>query len=142
MTYSAKVLVMVGSKIIDQAMGVITKGELAKVTMTWRQAHFGAVMSRLMQLSHTNGTGVEKEVIHSSLGINTIDVEFCLDNVQGPVHSTRRVTIPLFVSIHGNTSVRGDCMWVHMLAEPTPGPQLPTLVVPTVTYGELHLGSS
>ena len=33
-------------------------------------------------------------------------------------------------------------MPVHMLAEPTLGPQLPTSVVPTVTYGELHLGSS
>ena len=50
MTYSEKVLVMGGSKTIDQAMGVITKGELAKVTMTWRQAHFGAVMSGSLQL--------------------------------------------------------------------------------------------
>ena len=33
-------------------------------------------------------------------------------------------------------------MWVHMLMEPMPGPQLPTVVLPTVTYGELHLGSS
>ena len=28
-----------------------------------------------------------------------------------------------------------------MLMEPMPGPQLPTAVVLTVTYGELHLGS-
>ena len=49
-TYSEKVPVMAGSKIIDRAMGVITKGELIKVTMTWRQAHFGAawMMSRAM----------------------------------------------------------------------------------------------
>ena len=33
-------------------------------------------------------------------------------------------------------------MWVHVLMEPMPGPQLPTVVVPTATYGELHLGSS
>ena len=33
-------------------------------------------------------------------------------------------------------------MWVHVLMEPMPGPQLPTAVVPTVTYRELHLGSS
>ena len=33
-TYSEKILVMVGSKIIDWAIGVITKGELAKVTTT------------------------------------------------------------------------------------------------------------
>ena len=33
-------------------------------------------------------------------------------------------------------------MQVNMLMELTPGPQLPTVVVPTVTYAELHLGSS
>ena len=62
---------MIGSKIIDWAMGVITKGELAKNTTIWRQAHFGAVMSGSLQLSHTssNGTGVKEEVIHSSLGL-------------------------------------------------------------------------
>ena len=147
MTYSKKVPVMVGSKIIDWAMGVITKGELAKVIMTWRQAHFGAVISGSLQLPRTssNGTRVEKEVIHSSLGMDTVDVkEFSLDDVWGPVHTTWRVTIPSFgtVSIHSNTSVREQCMQVHMLAEPTPGPLLPTSVVPTVTYRELHLGSS
>ena len=36
---------MVGSKIINRAMGMIRKGELAKATMAWRKAHFGAVMS-------------------------------------------------------------------------------------------------
>ena len=108
MTYFKKVLVMVGSKIIDQAMGVITKGEVVKATTTWRQTHFGAVMSGLLQLSHSNGAGVEKEVIHSSLGIDTIDVKvFCLDNVQGPVCTTQRVTILLFstVSIQGTLYV-------------------------------------
>ena len=33
-------------------------------------------------------------------------------------------------------------MQVHMLMELIPGPQLPTVVVPMVTHGELHLGSS
>ena len=103
-------------------MGVITTGELAKATMTQRQAHFRAVMSGLLQVSPTNGTGVEKEAIHSSLGIDTVDVkEFCLDDVWGPV-----CTIHPFgmVSTHGNTSVRGHCMQVHLLVEPTPGPQV------------------
>ena len=34
MTYSAKILVMVGSKIIDRAMRIIRKGEFVKVTTT------------------------------------------------------------------------------------------------------------
>ena len=52
-TYSKIVLVMVGSKIIDKALSLITMGELAKTTMTWRQANFGAVMLGLLQLSHS-----------------------------------------------------------------------------------------
>ena len=138
---------MVGSKIIDRAMSAITKRELAKVTITWRQAHFGAVMSGPLQLPHTssNTTGVKKEVIHSSLRVVPMEVrEFCLDDIRGPVHTTWKVTIPPFstISVHTNTSVRGHCMGIHILTELMAGPQLPTAVVPTVTYGELHPGSS
>ena len=50
MTYANKVLVMVGSKIIDRAMGIITKGKLAKATMIWRHDHFSVVMSVSFQL--------------------------------------------------------------------------------------------
>ena len=52
MTYSERVPVVVGSKIIDKTLSCMTVGELAKATATWRQAHFGAVMSGLLQLSH------------------------------------------------------------------------------------------
>ena len=45
--YAEGVLVMVGSKIIDRALSCMTVGELAHVTATWQQAHFGAVMSRV-----------------------------------------------------------------------------------------------
>ena len=118
-----------------------------KVTMTWKQADFGAVMSESLQLLHmgSNETGVEKDVVPSSPKIGTMEVkEFCLDDVKGPVSTTQRVNIPPFstVSVHSNISVRGHCLWVHVLSEPMPGPQLPTVVVPTVTYGELHQGSS
>ena len=50
-TYSKMVPVMVGTKIINKALSVMTIGELAKATMTWRQVYFGAVMSRSLQLS-------------------------------------------------------------------------------------------
>ena len=39
-------------KIINKALGCMTAGELAKATATWQQAHFGVVMSGLLQLSH------------------------------------------------------------------------------------------
>ena len=131
MTYSEMVLGMVGSKIIDKAMDIISKGELAKVTITSRQGHFGAVMSGSLQLPCTssNATRVEKEVIHSSPRDGPVDVrEFCLDDVRGPVCTTQKVTIPTFstISVHTNSSIKGHCMWVHMLTELMPGPQLPT----------------
>ena len=84
MTYSEKIPVVVGSRIIDRDMRILTKGELTKVTTTWKQAHFGAVMSGSLQLPHTgpNGAGVEKEVVHSSPRADTMEVkEFCLDDV-------------------------------------------------------------
>ena len=69
---------------------------------------------------------------------------FCLDDIRGPVCTTQKVTIlPLrMVSIHANSGVKGHCMWVHVLTELTSGPQFPATVVPMVTYGELHPGSS
>ena len=88
---------------------------------------------------------MEKEVIHSSPRDDPVEVrEFCLDNVRGPVCTTWNITTSPFstISVHTNSSVRGHCMQVHMLMEPIPGPQFPAAVVPTVTYGELHLGSS
>ena len=51
MTYSKTVPVVVGTKIIDKALSLMTMGELAKATMTSRQAHFGAVMLGSLQLS-------------------------------------------------------------------------------------------
>ena len=57
MTYAEKVRVMVGSKIINRAMGVIMRGKLAMATATWRQAHFSAVLSRSLQLPFKHARG-------------------------------------------------------------------------------------
>ena len=45
---------------------------------------------------------------------------FHLDDVQGLVCTTQKVTIPPLgtVSIHGHIGVRGHCMLVHALAKP------------------------
>ena len=50
MTYAEMAPVMVGYKIIDRAMEIITEGDPAKVTVTWSQAHFSMVMSASLQL--------------------------------------------------------------------------------------------
>ena len=49
MAYFEKIPFMVGSMIIDWAMRIIIKGEVLKVTTTWKHAHFGAVMSGSLQ---------------------------------------------------------------------------------------------
>ena len=56
-TYSDKVSVMVGPKVIDRVMGMIMKEELVRATTTWKQAHFGVVMSRFLQLPHKGARG-------------------------------------------------------------------------------------
>ena len=70
--------------------------------------------------------------------------KFQLDHVKGLVCTTQKVTIPPFstINVQANTSVRGHCMWVHVLMEPALGPQLLAAVVPTATYRELCPGSS
>ena len=136
-------LVMVGSKIIDKALSLMTMGELTKATMAWQQAHFGAVMSGLLHLSHVSSdkNRIGEEAKCSSPAGDPMEVwRFCLDDVRGLVHTTQKVTIPPFsmVSIHANSIVKRHCKQVHMLMELMPGPQLLAAVVPKPTYGELH----
>ena len=114
--------------------------------MTWQQAHFGAVTLGLLQLSHScscrNSTGEGAK--HSSQKGDPVEVQrFSLDDVKGLACTTQKVTILPFgtVNVHASTSVKGHCMWVHVLTEPMPDPQLSAAVVPTVTYGKLHSGS-
>ena len=138
---------MVGSKIIDQVMEMMTMGELMRATATWKQAHFSAVMSGSLQLPHATSKedrGVGKEVSSSPSSNPTASMGFCLDDVWVPVCTTQKVTIPPLgtISIHGNTGVWGHCMQVQMLAKLAQGPQLPTSMVPTATNRELQPGSS
>ena len=125
---------------------MIMKRELARATMTWKQAHISDVMSESLQLHHrgARGTGMlwMGNSVHSPNP--TTPKEFCLDDVEGHLHSTLRVTIALFgtINIHGNTDIWGNCMQVHVLAEPAQDLQLPASMVPTATKGELYPGSS
>ena len=141
-TYGNKVLVIAGSKIINRAMKVITKGELARATQTWRQTHFCAVMYGLLQLS-CKCTGEQSYCWGAPPSVYsgpTVHKEFCLDDVQRHVWTTQRIMIPLFgtVNIHGKIDGWGHCMWVHVLAEPVRGPQLPASVLLATKYWEVH----
>ena len=137
---------MVGSKIMDKALCLMTLGELAKATMTWQQAYFGGVISGSLQLPHgsPDKNSVEEGAKHSSQEVDPVEVwKFSLDDIKGLVHTMQNVTILPFgmVNVHASTSVKGHCMQVHVLTELMPGPQLPAAVVPTATYGELYPGS-
>ena len=141
--YTEGVLVMVGLKIIDWALSCMTVGELACATAIWQQAHFGAVMSESLQLSHSSSEKLENENFSRENG--PVEVQkYQLDGVKGAVHTTQKVTIPPFqtINIKANAGVKGHCMKVHILTEPVIGPQLPVAVIPIATYGELHPGSS
>ena len=116
---------MVGSKIIDRVIEVITKGELVRATVTWKQAHFSVVISRWFQLPCRCAEGdgdATKGATPFTTHCLTVLNEFSLDNVQGQVRTTWRITIPPFgtINIHGNTDIQGNCMWIHMLAETGP----------------------
>ena len=145
-TYSQVVPVMVGSKIIDKALSVRTKGKLKKAATMWRQAHFGVVMSGSLQLSHTkpSKTGKEEEIIHSPIERDPVEVQkFSLDDVKGLVHTTQKVTIQLFstISVHANTSVKGHCMWVDILTESMLGPATQREIALKGSHDEVgHLG--
>ena len=93
--YAERVPVVVGSKIIDKALSCMTVGELAKATATWWQAHFGAVMSGLLQLSHSSS---EKLAMQNLSGeSDPVEVQkYQLDGVKGAVCTTQKVTIPPF----------------------------------------------
>ena len=141
--YAERVLVVVGSKIINKALSCMTVGKLSKVTATWQQAHFRAVMSGLLQPSRSSS---EKLALQKLSGeSDPVEVwKHQLDGVKGAVHTTQKVTIPPFqtMTLKGNAGIKGHCMKVHVLMEPALGPQLPAAVVPIATYGELHPGSS
>ena len=141
--YAERFPVMVGSKIINKALSCMTAGELAHATATWQQAHFGAVMSGSLQLSHNSSENLKMEKLSGES--DPVEVQkYQLDGVKGAVCTTQKVTILPFqtMTIKGNAGVKGHCMKVHVLTEPALGPQLPAAVVPIATYGELHPGSS
>ena len=138
---------MVGSKIIDMVLSLMTTGEFAKATTTWQQAHFRAIMSGSLQLSHytSDKNRIEEGAKHSSQQGDPVEVwKFSLNYIKGLVCTTQKVTILPFgtVNVHTSTSVKGHCMQIHVLMELMPGPQLPAAVVPMATYKELHPWSS
>ena len=144
--YSEKLPFMVGSNNIDRAKGLNTKGKLVRATMTWKQAHFGAAMSRLFQLPHKGARGdgmLWRGSLPSTASKPTMPKEFSLDNVQGHVHTTQRSPfLCLGPSIYMATqTLKGTvCRSTCLLSQH----QVPSCSFPLyhpTTYGELQPGS-
>ena len=76
-TYSKTVLVLVSTKTIDRTLSLMTVRELAKATKAWRQAHFEAVMSGLLQLSRSSSDQSEltKGTTSSTQQGDTVEVQ-------------------------------------------------------------------
>ena len=72
----------------------MTMGELAKATMTWWQAHFGAVMLGSLQLS--SGTSDKNRQEGDPVEVQ----KFSLDDVKGSVCTTQYVTILPFRTVN------------------------------------------
>ena len=77
-------------------------------------------MAELLQLSHdtSDKNKVEEGAKCSSQEGDPMEMwRFCLEDVMDLVCSTWKVTILPFsiVSVHANSSVKGHCMWVHVL---------------------------
>ena len=145
-TYSEKVVVMVRSKIIDWVMGVITKGELAKVPWPGDRlilglscpGHYRCPILAQMELGWKNRWSIPPQ------GLTPWGWKSSAWMLPGPgLHYTE-----------GNYSPIQYCQYTQKYQCPVTQyagshagrantrPQLPTLVVPMATYGELHLESS
>ena len=146
MTYSEKVPVMVGSMIIDRVMGMTTKGELVRATMTWKQAHFGAVMSGSLQLPN-KGTRGDRGAVKRLFPLQPLTL----------LHPRISTWMIARASLHHRVGQHSS-IWIHQYSwqhrclralhvgshacQACTRPQLPTSIVLTATYGELHTGSS
>ena len=89
----------------------MTVGEFAKATMTWRQAHLGAVMLGSLQLSGSSSdkSEVKKGATSFSQQGDTVEVwKFQLNDIKSSVCTTQKVTIPPFstINVWANTSVK------------------------------------
>ena len=98
--YHKRVLIQVGSCIIDQVTNRITEEELQTLSQSWKLAYVSTIISKSSQVS---------------------DQEFDLEQVKGKVVITKEVKIPTFQTMitEGLMKVMGHQKHVHVLVEPS-----------------------
>ena len=99
--YHKRVLIHVGSCIINQVTNCITEEELQTLSQSWKLAYVSTIISKSSQVS---------------------DQEFDLEQVKGKVVTTKEGKIPTFQTVitEGLTKVMGHQKHVHVLVEPSP----------------------
>ena len=99
--YHRRVLIQVGSHIIDQVTNCITEEELQSLSQSWKLVYVSTIISKSSQVG---------------------DQEFDLDQVKGKVATTKKVKILTFQTViaKGLTKVTGHQKCIHVLVEPSP----------------------
>ena len=99
--YHQRVLIQVGSHIIDQVTNCISGDELQSLSQCWKVAYVSMVISKATLVS---------------------DPEFDPDRVRGRVVTCEEVKIPALQTavVMGLTMITGHCKHVHVLLEPSP----------------------
>ena len=125
-TYSKKVPVMVGSKIIDWAMGMMTKRGTHEGNCNLETSSLQlSAMSGSLQLSCTDSARGGQRSGEGGHTLPKLWPYSIQEVLSGWIF--RDLSIPLrwlpslclgLISIHGNTAMWGHCMWVHVLAKP------------------------
>ena len=96
-----RVLIQVGSHIIDQVTNCITEEELQTLSQSWKLAYVSTIISKLSRVS---------------------DQEFDLEQVKGKAVISKEVKIPAFQTMitEGLPKVMRHQKHVHVLVEPSP----------------------
>ena len=98
--YHKRVLIQVGSRVIDQIVKSLMEEELKSSSQSWKLAYVINVLSKSLQVS---------------------DEEFDYQ-VKGKVAVTKKVIIPAFQTkiVKGLTRITGHQKCIHVLVEPSP----------------------
>ena len=99
--YHQRVPMQVGSCVIDQVTGCISKEELQSLSQSWKTAYVSIIISKAISIS---------------------DPDFNLDQVKGTMVISEEVIIPAsqITVVKGLTTITGHYKCVHVLMESSP----------------------
>ena len=99
--YHQRVLIQVGSHVIDQVTSCISEKELQSLSQSWKTAYVSTIILKAISIS---------------------DPDFNLDQLKGSVVISEEVTIPAspITVVKGLTTITGQHKCVHVVVESSP----------------------